>query len=76
MAESRFLCYITDRRAFSGDEAARRRRLLVKITEAVRAGVDYIELREKGLTTRELESLALNARFFRRSRVKLQNLSR
>jgi thiamine-phosphate pyrophosphorylase len=55
------LYYITDRRAFSGDETARRRRLLEKIAEAAHAGVDYIHLREKDLPTRELESLAREA---------------
>jgi len=45
----------------AGDEAIRRRRLLEKIAEAAQAGVDYIQLRERGLTVRELESLALEA---------------
>jgi thiamine-phosphate pyrophosphorylase len=53
--------YITDRTAFPGDEPARRRRLLEKIAEAARAGVDYIQLREKDLPARELESLAREA---------------
>lgn len=52
------LCYITDRTAFANDEPTRRRRLLEKIAETARAGVDYIQLREKNLSTRELESLA------------------
>ena len=52
------LYYITDRTAFPGDEATRCRRLLGKIAEAVRAGVDYIQLRENDLSTRELEALA------------------
>lgn len=51
------LYYITDRAAFAGDESARRRRLLDKIAEAARCGVDYIQLREKDLSTRELERL-------------------
>ena len=55
------LCYITDRSQFSGDETARRRRLLEKIAEAARCGVDFIQLREKDLTTRELELLAREA---------------
>jgi thiamine-phosphate pyrophosphorylase len=55
------LYYITDRTAFSGDEPSRRRRLLEKIREAARAGVDYIQLREKDLSTRELESLGREA---------------
>jgi len=52
------LLYITDRTAFAADEPTRRRCLLEKIAEAARAGVDYIQLREKDLPTRELESLA------------------
>ena len=55
------LYYITDRAAFPGDEATRRRRLLEKIAEAARADVDYIQLREKDLPTRDLESLAREA---------------
>lgn len=55
------LCYITDRSQFSGNEPARRRRLLEKIKEAARCGVDFIQLREKDLITRELELLACEA---------------
>jgi len=55
------LYYITDRTAFAADEPMRRRRLLEKITEASRAGVDYIQLREKDLPSRDLESLAREA---------------
>ena len=61
MAESCLLYYITDRTALPGDEPARRRHLLEKIAEAARAGVDYIQLREKDLPTHELESLAREA---------------
>ena len=50
--------YITDRRQFPGDENSRRRMLLDKIAEAARAGVDYIQLREKDLSARKLEMLA------------------
>ena len=52
------LYYITDRSQFPGDEVIRRRRLLENIAQAVRGGVDYIQLREKDLPTRELEMLA------------------
>jgi thiamine-phosphate pyrophosphorylase len=55
------LYYITDRKAFSENEPERSRRVLEKIAEAARAGVDYIQLREKDLSTRELESLAREA---------------
>jgi len=52
------LCYSTDRSKFPGDESARQRALLAKIAEAVRCGVELIQLREKDLSTRELEVLA------------------
>ena len=52
------LYYITDRRQLGGTEAEQRATLLRRIADAARAGVDYIQLREKDLTTRELERLA------------------
>jgi thiamine-phosphate pyrophosphorylase len=55
------LYYITDRLAFPGDEPTRRRRLLDKISEAASHGINYIQLRENDLSTRELESLASQA---------------
>ena len=61
MAETCRLYYITDRTAFPGDESTRRHRLLDKIAEATLTGVDYIQLREKDLSTRDLESLAREA---------------
>jgi thiamine-phosphate pyrophosphorylase len=61
MSESCLLYYITDRTAFPGEESSRCRRLLEKIAEAARAGVDYVQLREKDLSSRELESLAHDA---------------
>jgi thiamine-phosphate pyrophosphorylase len=61
MAGSCLLYYISDRAAFPGDERTRRLRLLDKIAEAASQGVDYIQLREKDLSARELESLARDA---------------
>jgi thiamine-phosphate pyrophosphorylase len=61
MAARCLLYYITDRIAFAPDEPTRRRRLLEKIAEATSVGVDYIQLREKDLSTRDLESLAAEA---------------
>ncbi len=55
------LYYITDRTQFPRDELSRRHRVLEKIGEAARCGVDYIQLREKDLPTRELERLAIDA---------------
>ena len=61
MPERPLLYYITDRTAFPGDEPTRRQRLLDKIAEAASQGIDYIQLREKDLSTRDLESLAREA---------------
>ena len=61
MPRRSILCYITDRKAFGGDESARRGRLLEKIAEAARAAVAYIQLRERDLSARELEWLAQEA---------------
>jgi len=55
------LYYVTDRKQFPGNDAEQRRQLLAKINEAAQAGLDYIQLREKDLSARELESLALEA---------------
>jgi len=61
MAGSPLLYYITDRQAFPGDEPTRRHLLLAKIAEAARHGIHYIQLREKDLSPRDLESLAREA---------------
>jgi thiamine-phosphate pyrophosphorylase len=61
MAQNCLLYYITSLAGFPGDERARRFRLLDKIEEAAVCGVDCIQLREKNLPARELESLAREA---------------
>jgi thiamine-phosphate pyrophosphorylase len=61
MARSPLLYYITDRTQFPGDEPARRGQLLQKIKEAAKAGVEYIQLREKDLSAHGLEDLAREA---------------
>jgi len=55
------LYYITDRMQLAADEANRRKCLLKKIAEAARAGVDYIQLRERDLAVRELALLTAEA---------------
>jgi thiamine-phosphate pyrophosphorylase len=61
MAKRCLLYYITDRSQFRGDAPARRRALLAKAAKAASAGIDYIQLREKDLSARELEALATEA---------------
>ncbi|MDT8068610.1 MAG: thiamine phosphate synthase [Terriglobia bacterium] len=55
------LYYITDRKQFPGIHTEQLHALLSRITAAAKAGVDYIQLREKDLSARELESLARQA---------------
>jgi len=55
------LYYITDRTQFAGHERERRERMLDKIAEAARNGVDFVQLREKDLPSRDLEDLAFEA---------------
>jgi thiamine-phosphate pyrophosphorylase len=55
------LYYITDRLQFPGSPEDQRARLLAKVAECAAAGVDYIQLREKDLTARELHHLAEEA---------------
>jgi thiamine-phosphate pyrophosphorylase len=55
------LYYITDRRRFPGGPEEQKRQLLQKIAECAAAGVDYIQLREKDLSIRALEDLAVAA---------------
>ena len=52
------LYYITDRKGFPGRAAEQRSALLRRMAEAASAGVDWIQLREKDLSPRELERLA------------------
>lgn len=52
------LYYITDRTLFPGDETSRRERLLETISHAARCGVDYVQVREKDLSSRDLEALS------------------
>lgn len=52
------LYYITDRSQFRGDGSNHRSELLAKVAEAARADVNYVQLREKDLSGRDLEKLA------------------
>ena len=55
------LCYVTDRQSLAGPAAAARKLLLEKIENAAKAGVDWIQLREKDLSGHELADLARTA---------------
>src|SRR5208283_1343571 len=53
------LYYVTDRKSFPGTEAQQRDALLRRVAEAASASVDWIQLREKDLSSRDLEYLAV-----------------
>jgi hypothetical protein len=55
------LYYITDRNRFRGNAAEKERRLLERISACAAAGVDYVQLREKDLSVRDLQTLATKA---------------
>ena len=55
------LYYISDRKSFTGTEQQQTNAMLRRFAEAARAGVDYIQLREKDLSPRHLERLAREA---------------
>jgi thiamine-phosphate pyrophosphorylase len=55
------LCYVTDRRSLTGTPDHSLKLQLEKIEQAAKAGVDWIQLREKDLSGRELAGLAERA---------------
>ena len=56
------LCYVTDRNGFTVSAEKRREALLEKIERAARAGVGWIQIREKDLSGRSLARFVLEAR--------------
>jgi len=56
------LCYVTDRKALPGPPEAQIHVLLEKMESAARAGVDWIQIREKELDARQLLLLSQEAK--------------
>jgi thiamine-phosphate pyrophosphorylase len=52
------LCYITDRKGLGAEAGSEARALTVRIAEAIRAGIDLVQIREKDLSTKELIAVA------------------
>lgn len=61
MLDRPLLYYITDRTQLARGETERKQLLLAKIAEAAACNVDFIQIREKDLSSRELEELAKQA---------------
>lgn len=55
------MCYVTDRRSLAGATGHASELLLQKIEQAAKAGVDWIQIREKDLSGRELANLTEQA---------------
>ena len=55
------LCYVTDRSLLVGEPAQGQKILLKKIAAAAAAGVDWIQIREKDLSGKELSTLVREA---------------
>jgi thiamine-phosphate pyrophosphorylase len=55
------LCYVTDRKGLAGDAKEQNTALLKRITAAAEAGIDWIQIREKDLSGKELSSLTHEA---------------
>jgi thiamine-phosphate diphosphorylase len=55
------VCYVTDRKALAGPANQQIRLLLEKMESAALAGVDWIQIREKDLSGREVADLASEA---------------
>lgn len=55
------LCYVTDRKLLAGSEGRAGAEVLTKIREAVAAGVDWVQIREKDMPAGELMRLAQEA---------------
>lgn len=55
------LCYVTDRKSLAASEGGANAEVLRKISEAIAAGVDWVQIREKDLAAGELLRLAQEA---------------
>jgi thiamine-phosphate pyrophosphorylase len=61
LSRSPILCYVTDRKGLAGEAGEQNNALLERIIAAAEAGIDWIQIREKDLSTRELASLTRDA---------------
>jgi thiamine-phosphate pyrophosphorylase len=55
------LCYVTDRKGLASADDGQNEALLKRVTTAAEAGIDWIQVREKDLSAKELSSLTRDA---------------
>jgi thiamine-phosphate pyrophosphorylase len=56
------LCYVTDRKALAATAEEQVHQLLEKIENAGKAGLEWVQIREKDLSARELANLVIEAK--------------
>ena len=57
LSRAPILCYVTDRKGLAAADNDQNEALLKRITAAAEAGIDWIQIREKDLSSKELSSL-------------------
>jgi thiamine-phosphate pyrophosphorylase len=57
LSRAPILCYVTDRKGFTSEVDLQSGTLLTRISMAAAAGIDWIQIREKDLSAKELSSL-------------------
>lgn len=61
LSRSPILCYVTDRKSLAFGETDQNQALLKRIASAAAFGIDWIQIREKDLSAKELSSLTRDA---------------
>jgi thiamine-phosphate pyrophosphorylase len=61
LSRAPILCYVTDRKSFAFGDNDQNQALLKRIASAAAAGIDWIQIREKDLSAKELSSITCEA---------------
>jgi thiamine-phosphate pyrophosphorylase len=61
LSHAPILCYVTDRKGLASADEHRSQALLKRVAIAAEAGIDWIQIREKNLSDKELAALARDA---------------
>lgn len=61
LSRAPILCYVTDRKSFAFGDNDQNQALLKRIASASAAGIDWIQIREKDLSAKELSSITCEA---------------
>ena len=61
LSRAPILCYVTDRKSFAFGDNDHNQALLKRIASAAAAGIDWIQIREKDLSAKEVSSITCEA---------------